>query len=128
WWDERIGDEGSELFRAIGLDAMNQQIRIQPGQRVLDIACGNGWFARKLARAGASVVAIDISSSLLEHARTRSAKLDIDYRCIDVTNANDFAMLEQDRFDVAVCNMALQDLSSLDTLFAGTLKALRPGG
>lgn len=128
WWDEQIGDEGSALFRTVALDAMEREINIQPGQRVLDIACGNGWLSRKLARAGASVVAIDISNSLLELARARSEGLDINYHRVDATNTNELAALGQAAFDGVICNMALQDLSSIETLFAGSLQMVRPGG
>ena len=107
---------------------MEREVNIRPGQRVLDIACGNGWFARKLARSGASVVAVDISSRLLEHARVRSAGLDIKYHNADVTKPGALDALEKNRFDTAVCNMAVQDLSSLETFFCGSLLSVRPGG
>src|SRR5690349_24920731 len=41
------------------------------GLRLLDLACGHGRLARELARRGAQVVGIDISSALLDKARAR---------------------------------------------------------
>ena len=44
---------------------------MQPGERVLDAACGNGLYARKLAALGADVVAFDFSEQLIALARER---------------------------------------------------------
>jgi len=45
----------------------------QPGERVLDVACGSGNLAIPAARAGANVTGADIATNLLEQARTRAA-------------------------------------------------------
>ena len=42
------------------------------GKRVLDAGCGTGAFADEAARRGATVVAVDLSPTLLEHARERA--------------------------------------------------------
>ncbi|NKB48444.1 MAG: methyltransferase domain-containing protein [Alphaproteobacteria bacterium] len=39
------------------------------GERILDFACGNGYFAAKLARLGANVVGIDTSEPLIASAQ-----------------------------------------------------------
>ena len=46
---------------------------IQPGTRVLDVACGTGNTAIPAAKAGAVVTGLDIVPSLLEQARQRAA-------------------------------------------------------
>jgi SAM-dependent methyltransferase len=43
------------------------------GARILDAGCGNGWYAEQLLNRGADVDAIDASSVMVEHARTRLA-------------------------------------------------------
>jgi ubiquinone/menaquinone biosynthesis C-methylase UbiE len=55
----------------------------QPGERVLDVATGTGWTARRVALRGARVVGIDIGPELIAAARERSAGLDIDFRVAD---------------------------------------------
>ena len=127
WWDEQIADQGSDLFRDVALKTMNQLVDIQPGCRVLDIACGNGWFSRKMARTGARVTAIDISPGMLERARCRSIGLGIDYIPLDVTSSGSLAELGHDIYDLAVCNMALQDLAALEPMFNGVRLTLKPG-
>jgi SAM-dependent methyltransferase len=55
------------------------------GLRVLDVGCGNGYFARALTRLGARVTGIDISPRMIEHARQQelAGPLGIDYHVLD---------------------------------------------
>ncbi len=61
------------------------------GARVLDAGCGTGAAAIELARRGADVVAIDLSPTLVEVARTRAAQSNlrgrIDFRSGDMMDA-----------------------------------------
>ena len=38
--------------------------RVRPGERVLDVGCGEGWFAAELASAGVEVVGIDVAEEI----------------------------------------------------------------
>lgn len=42
---------------------------VQAGERVLDVGCGEGWFARELIGAGATVVGLDVAEEPLRRAR-----------------------------------------------------------
>jgi SAM-dependent methyltransferase len=57
----------------------------QPGQRLLDVACGTGAVAELAAEAGADVVGVDIAPALIEQAKERAnaRNLEIDYRVGD---------------------------------------------
>jgi SAM-dependent methyltransferase len=48
------------------------RLGIQPGQKVLDVACGTGNLSIPAARAGAQVTGLDIAPNLLEQARART--------------------------------------------------------
>jgi 2-polyprenyl-6-hydroxyphenyl methylase / 3-demethylubiquinone-9 3-methyltransferase len=50
---------------------------VRPGERVLDVGCGEGGFAAQLARAGAEVVAVDVAEEPLRRARERHPQLDL---------------------------------------------------
>jgi magnesium-protoporphyrin O-methyltransferase len=57
------------------------------GQRVLDAGCGTGTMSIELAQRGAEVVAIDLSPTLVDHARERAEEqgvYDIDFRAGDM--------------------------------------------
>lgn len=62
---------GREQMRATLMSWLPDDLR---GQRVLDAGCGTGALAAEAARRGADVVAIDLSSTLVELARQRMPK------------------------------------------------------
>jgi SAM-dependent methyltransferase len=97
------------------------------GQRVLDMGCGLGELSRHLARSGAVVTAVDLSATMLGHAASREAgnPLGIHYVVGDVTTTD---WWEGDRFDGAVCNMAMMDIDDLDGVLTTAARVLEPGG
>jgi SAM-dependent methyltransferase len=56
------------------------RLRLRPGSKVLDVACGNGNLTIPAARAGAIVSGVDIAPNLLEQARGRAARESVDIR------------------------------------------------
>ena len=54
------------------------RLAVEPGTRMLDVACGAGQIAIPAARAGARVTGIDIASNLIEQARARAAAEGVD--------------------------------------------------
>lgn len=80
------------------------------GARVLDVACGGGYFAREMARRGARVTGVDIAPRMIAHARRVESEspLGIAYDvCAAESLADAFA---PGAFDVATCCVALQDM------------------
>jgi SAM-dependent methyltransferase len=88
-------------------------LKVQPGETVLDVACGNGVFSRRLAELGARVVAVDFSEKFVELARVRTEEAGygdaVEYLVADATDEERMLALGEERFDGAVCNMALED-------------------
>lgn len=56
-------------------DSIVRLLGLRAGQRILDVACGAGRYARAFARRGLRVTGIDLSPSLLEEARDQSGGL-----------------------------------------------------
>src|SRR4051812_18551972 len=63
-WDKCIGAGGGWQTSLIA-PMVEEMLNVQPGESVLDIACGNGFFSRRLAERGATVVASDFSPKLI---------------------------------------------------------------
>jgi 2-polyprenyl-3-methyl-5-hydroxy-6-metoxy-1,4-benzoquinol methylase len=80
---------------------------------VLDLGCGNGYLARKLARAGARVTGVDASAAMVGLARAREERepLGVDYRLADAAR---LGALGSDSFDAVVYNMALMDVADAE--------------
>src|SRR5262249_51540094 len=64
WSYERIAETYAPIH-----DRVVSALAIEPGTRVLDVACGTGGVALRAARAGADVIGIDISADQLAKAR-----------------------------------------------------------
>jgi 2-polyprenyl-3-methyl-5-hydroxy-6-metoxy-1,4-benzoquinol methylase len=124
--------EGNNFQRILIGPATERLLRIQEDELVLDVACGNGHFARRMAELGARVVAFDFSPAFIERARlhTRDTRFSgrIEYQVIDATNREQLMELGQERFDAAVCTMALMDIAAIEPLLNSLRELLKPGG
>lgn len=96
------------------------------GCRVADIGCGEGWFSRVLARAGATVVGIDISEAMLERARARTdGGMAITYVRDD---AQVLGTIGDNECDGAISMLALMDIPDLAATFRAIHRAVVHGG
>jgi 2-polyprenyl-3-methyl-5-hydroxy-6-metoxy-1,4-benzoquinol methylase len=129
FWDERMG-EGNQFQRVLVGPASERLLQVRPGQTILEIACGNGVFSRRLAGLGARVVATDFSPTFLELARARTTEHTelVEYRLVDATDEAQLLALGEGRFEAAVCNMALQDMVAIEPLLRALPRLLAPGG
>lgn len=129
-------DDVADFYAAGWTDAVDDPASVRllallgpiAGRRVLEVACGHGRVCRALARRGAHVVGVDISSALIEKARAaeREAPLGISYHHADVTAADIPDV--SGPFDAVVCSFGLSDIDDLDGAVATAARALRPGG
>jgi 2-polyprenyl-3-methyl-5-hydroxy-6-metoxy-1,4-benzoquinol methylase len=129
FWDEHMGEGNAFQLEMIG-PAVERLLAVRPGERILDVGCGNGVSSHRLARLGARVVAIDYSARLMELARSRSQDLAdrIEYRLVDATDEEQLLALGEGQFDALLCNMALMDMPVIDPLLRAGRRLLAPGG
>lgn len=59
---------------ATGAEDFVRSLNLQPGTRVLDVACGTGNLALPAARLGAVVTGVDIAPNLIEQARENASR------------------------------------------------------
>lgn len=130
FWDERMG-EGNQFHTQLIHPAVVDLLQVQPGERVLDIACGNGQMARHLAQSGAQVLATDFSAVFLERAQARAEGSTyaerITYRLADATSPDDLAALGSG-YDAVICLMGMMDMPEIAPLAQALPRLLRPGG
>jgi SAM-dependent methyltransferase len=130
FWDACLGAEGNRFHRMIVEPAVLGLLAPQPSERIVELGCGNGAFARRLASLGADVLATDFSAGLLERARARGCPGPggIEYAQADATSLEQLLALGEGVFDAAVCLMALMDMPQIEPAFAGMRRLLKPGG
>jgi len=129
WWDDRIGD-GNDFQIQLIEPATERLLQPKRGDRILDVACGAGRLARRMAELGAHVVAFDCSAKFIARAKRRSPPemQNIEYHVLDAAQANRMRSLGAGRFDKAVCTMALMDMQEIRPLFKALSRLLKPGG
>jgi 2-polyprenyl-3-methyl-5-hydroxy-6-metoxy-1,4-benzoquinol methylase len=128
WWDDAIGD-GNATQDVLVEPTQERLLALAPGEEVLDIACGAGRFTRRMAAAGARVVAFDHSERFIARARRRTApELTVDYRVLNAHDHDALLALGEQRFDAAVATMALMDMASITPLLSALPRLLKPDG
>ena len=99
------------------------QAGLRPGHRALEIGCGTGLFTQMFADYGAQVVALDISSVMLEKARLRGldpGQVEFIEGCVEEYDAGV-------TFDAIVGSSVLHHLE-VEVALRNILDLLRPGG
>lgn len=131
FWDDFMGDRSNSFHRDLVRPYTEEFLAVEPSDRVLDIACGNGNFTQRLVDMGADVVAFDFSPKMIELAKKRrSAILNrAAFSVCDATSYDDICALAQSqKFNKAVANMALMDISDIEPLFRALALMLTKGG
>lgn len=88
-------------------------------QRVLDLGCGQGRFAGKLAEAGAKVVGVDRSQGMLTRAPQDLIKIQASASCLPFAGGS---------FDVIIAIEVLEHIKPITPILAEARRCLRPGG
>lgn len=129
WWDDKVGD-GSEFQTRLIEPSTSRLLDVRPGQEILDIACGAGRSSRQMADRGARVLAFDHSEKFIQRATERSEDYQdsIEYRVLNAADEAALLALGEERFDNAVCTMALMDMAAISPLLSALPKLLKPEG
>lgn len=129
-WDQQVG-EGNDFQKQLVMPATTRLLSPKPGERILDICCGNGNYARRLGREGCEVLASDGAERFIELAcdRTRPEDGTIEYRVINACDEQGMLSLgSASSFDAAVCSFAVMDLPTILPLFRAVRVLLKPTG
>ena len=117
-WDPATYARNARFVSNLGSPVL-ELLAPQPGERILDLGCGDGVLTRKIANIGCEVVAVDSSPPQVEAAR----KLGLDARVID---AEDLPF--QAEFDAVFSNAVLHWIRRADAVINCVYRSLRPGG
>jgi SAM-dependent methyltransferase len=117
-----------EVSRGI-LDAIEHTVsRLgpTPGMRVLDVATGTGWTARRLAELGCTVTAVDFAADMLDDARQRASARGLD---IEFLEADAEALpFEDGEFDAVISTFGVMFVQRPADAAAELARVCRPGG
>jgi SAM-dependent methyltransferase len=104
-----------------------ERLAPQPGDRLLDVACGTGQLTLLAARRGAQATGVDFAPALLETARRRASEagVDVDYR---VGDAEDLRDLADGDFDFAASTFGIMFAPNQAAAAAELSRVVRGGG
>jgi len=123
-WDNNPGRV--ELARAVG-EAIGRAVPFQPGWRALDFGAGTGLVTLNIQPRVASIVAVDVSSGMLEVLEKKFAAAGIDNvqsRLWDLESRP----YPETGFDLVISSMTLHHLPDVPLIFKRLAAVLKPGG
>ncbi len=117
-WDPDRYARNARFVADLGMPVV-ELLRPQPGERILDLGCGDGALTEKLVALGCQVVGVDSSPEQVAAARARGLEAYVmDGQRLTFTNA----------FDAVFSNAVLHWMTRADDVIAGVRRALKPGG
>ncbi len=117
-WDARLYGQTARYMSALG-EPLVDVLAAQPGERVLDLGCGDGALTEKIAACGADVVGVDSSEAMVIDARLRG---------LDAGVADAYQLPFESEFDAVFSNSALHWMKRPDDAIRQVRRSLRVGG
>lgn len=126
WYDSLAAQRGTDFHQAVIIPGVLRLLELKPGERALDMACGQGVVSRALHKAGADVTGVDLSPRLIKLARQRSGRA-IRFLVADVGDLRQ-VLSDGETFDAAACVLALENMDPVEPLLAECSRLLKTGG
>jgi ubiquinone/menaquinone biosynthesis C-methylase UbiE len=124
WYNTHLEKSADSYQEKVIMPNVLRVLDPKPGIKVLDIACGQGYFSRAFTETGATVIGCDISKELIELAKKHSPK-NIEYH---TTPADDLSFVKDVSIDAAVIVLAIQNIENIVGTFSECARTLKPGG
>lgn len=125
WYQDMTENTGSYQNDVI-LPNLLRLVNPQPKQKILDLGCGTGFFARAFAAAGAEVTGLDNSQDMIATASSlNTAEQNITYVHGSADNLQQFPAK---KFAVVTIVLAAQNMEKLDKVMTEVARVLTPGG
>ncbi len=122
WYENVISDDDSYQNTVIKPNLL-RLLNLKKGEKVLDVACGSGFFTREFVKVGAEATGLDIGRELVLIAKQKDSQSKY-----LVGNAEKMESITSAYFDAAVIVLALQNIKNYQNAISEIARVLKPGG
>jgi ubiquinone/menaquinone biosynthesis C-methylase UbiE len=123
WYDEHLETSKDSYQEKVIAPNLLRILSLTKNMRVLDLACGQGFFTRKWSETGAQVTGADISPELIAQAKKHSPKI-----TFHATPAHKLSFAKDGSFDVITIVLAIQNIENMEAVFTEAKRVLAPKG
>jgi 2-polyprenyl-6-hydroxyphenyl methylase / 3-demethylubiquinone-9 3-methyltransferase len=127
WWDPDGEFRPLHQINPLRLDWI-AGLAALPGREVLDVGCGGGILAESMARRGANVLGIDLSTKPLKVAQLHALEAGIDNLTYREVAVEQLAAESPERFDVVTCMEMLEHVPEPASVVRACARLVKPGG
>lgn len=127
WWDPDSEFKPLHQINPLRLGWIQQHVPLN-GLNVVDIGCGGGILSDAMAKAGAQVLGVDLSTKALGVARLHALEVgtpNVSYREV---SAEQLASEQAGQFDVVTCMEMLEHVPDPASVVAACQRLVKPGG
>ncbi len=117
-WDPDAYSRNAPFVSELGTPVV-KLLAPAPGERILDLGCGDGTLAARIAEKGCEVVAVDASAEFVAAAKAKG---------VDAHVGDGQTLCFENEFDAVFSNAALHWMPRAADVVAGVRRALRPAG
>lgn len=124
-WYNNLLEEGEDTYQEKLIKPnLLRLLNVKAGEQVLDVGCGQGYFARELAKLGARVLGIDVGNELIKIAKEKSGSNET----FLVLSAENMKGIQDNKYDAAICILALQNMKNFALAVSEISRVLKTSG
>jgi 2-polyprenyl-6-hydroxyphenyl methylase/3-demethylubiquinone-9 3-methyltransferase len=127
WWDPDGEFRPLHQINPLRLDWIDGQARLR-GKAVVDVGCGGGILAESMARRGASVLGIDLSTKPLRVAQLHAMEGQVEGLEYREQSAESLAAESAGHFDAVTCMEMLEHVPQPASVVKACATLVKPGG
>lgn len=129
WYNNLIEKDKDSYQRKLILPSLIRLLEIKKGETIVDLACGQGFFAREFSKLGARVIGVDISPELIDIAKQdKSSPRDEAGVKYHVSSADNLSFIKDGSVDKVVIILSLQNIENTNGVIKEASRVLKSNG
>lgn len=122
WYNNLLEKDEDSYQKKLILPNLIRLLEVKRGEVIVDLACGQGFFAREFSKLGAKVIGVDISSELIDIAQQDKS---VEYH---VSSADKLDFLQNESVDKVAVILSLQNIENASDVIKEASRVLKPNG